>query len=136
MSSRSRRLRHWAACMLLLWLFGIGCGIAQACAGSHLQAATDGIGRGQTSAVGDCEQHHGEQGGLAQAHCRDFCDNASTSVPTVQPSLNGLFVLALMPAVINTVAPVPALSLARAGVLRPPDRPARPITLTYLRLAL
>jgi hypothetical protein len=118
--------------MLALWLFGIGCGIAQACVVAHLKPAPAAAEREATA--GGCE--HEDDGGLAQAQCRDFCAKASSSIPTLKPAPSDLLVAALPPSVITTVAPVPALVLVADALLRPPDRPARPIAITYGRLAL
>lgn len=136
MSRPRRHLRHWAASMLMLWLFGIGCGVAQACMLAHLQAAPPAIELTAAGTLDSCEHQHEDDGGLAQAQCRDFCDKASTSIPTLKSTLSGLLLAALMPTVVNTVAPAPALVIAAEGWPRPPDRPAAPITITYGRLAL
>ena len=101
-------LRRWAACVLLIWLFGLGTSIANACittgqvvpaaaTASHPVAAVDAHhdaashdhaladGSGLPSHRTDVPAHHGS---LSKANCQDFCDKATVSIPPLKSALD------------------------------------------------
>ncbi len=84
MFSDRRRLRRWAAQVLLVWLFGLAMGVANACAlGEPVHHRSDAA----TTALGDAAQkhHHGdEQGDAAKVNCLDFCEKSSIGAPQVK----------------------------------------------------
>lgn len=152
-----RQLRRWAALALLLWLFGVGTGIANACltagpaaagdafagrfvplAGSHHEAASHDDAR----ADGAVFASHGAEGqmhhrGPATKNCQDFCDKAAVSIPPLKSSLDDIQFHAVIATGVATVLPVPAFAPARSWVLPRRDGVlAPPISIAFLRLAL
>jgi hypothetical protein len=147
-----QQLRRWAFRVLLVWLFGLGLGVANAC----LAAAQFESGLGAMSPTApvsgatrvvmpeDCDHHvvaTGESQGVAdgtsaKSNCESFCERASVSLVPQKSMLGDLQAHALPAiALVSTLsAPVntPVLSweLRRDGV-----RP-QPIPITFLRLAL
>jgi hypothetical protein len=129
-----RHLRHWAARVLLLWLFGIGAGIANAC----LVPDTGGA-QHEISAPGVAEHHavpSGQTGAATQSNCGDFCDKASVSIPALKSALDPVHGQAILMSPVAVVLSVPALAPVpvqrhRRVALRPP-----PIHIAFLRLAL
>lgn len=150
-----RRLSRWAARVLLLWLFGIGAGFANACvatgvlpsAGQALDHRLAPHAHSKHGALAAGDVHHGSQdradasaGGMDQAaqtaNCQDFCDRSAISIPPLKSALdhadaNGLPSQA---EAMLFLAPNPELVLRwvprRDGDLAPP------ITIAFLRLAL
>lgn len=92
MFSDRRRLRRWAAQVLLVWLFGLAMGVANACAlGEPAHHRTD-----STAATGIQEHHHGgERGDAAKVNCLDFCEKSSTGAPKLKVVGDGLAALGL-----------------------------------------
>lgn len=124
------QLRRWAACVVMLCLFGLGSGVVNACLG-HGVAARDAAAVEQQDVVDvGCQS-------AASLNCHDFCEKSSMSVPQQKLSLDaGLaHAMPLHPAL--TAMPVPTraapmpLRPRGEGGLAPPA-----ITLTLLRLAL
>lgn len=87
MFSDRRRLRRWAAQVLLVWLFGLAMGVANACAlgeSAHHRSEAETV----TSLP---EHHHGdEQGDAAKVHCLDFCEKSSIGAPQLTVVDDGL----------------------------------------------
>lgn len=150
------QLRRWAARVLLVWLFGVAAGVANACLapawdGHHAQASVNvpavDSGHDEAEMPLGHEAHDGatsersgaaDHGGLpAKANCQDFCQKSTVSIPPVKSALDQFDAHALAPLAIATVLPVPAFQPEqfwlprRDGGLAPP-----PITIAFLRLAL
>lgn len=152
-----RQLRRWAARVLLVWLFGVAAGVANAC----LAPAFDDHGAqatvGMQAMDGDHDEalmlasldahgamvadHSGsaDHGGMpGKANCQDFCQKSTVSIPPVKSALDQHDAHALAPMAFASVVPVPAfqpelpwLPRRDGGLAAPP-----PITIAFLRLAL
>ena len=130
-----RRLRRWAAQVLLVWLFGLAMGMANACAlgeSAHHHA-------GVSAATGASEHHHGdEQGEPAKVNCLDFCDKSSIGAPQLKVVGDGLATLgfALPVSHILSVAGQALPALGRLAVDSPHLRGGPPPRIAFQRLAL
>lgn len=140
--------------MLLLWLFSVGVGVANACLGpipgtmgsltpahadlvAHEQPAAGGHAMGQdTSRAVAHGGSWGHEGSAFQSNCVDFCDKASLSIPPVKSALDDLQGQALRyPAVAVVHSAQAGLPVQLRGAFR--QRPsAPPIHIAFLRLAL
>jgi len=146
------QLRRWAARVLLLWLFGVGVGVANACVLAIGVGTAQGATFLQDSAhaapAASSGEHHGARAGMHEgagdresapgsSNCKDFCDKTGVSVPPQKSSLDGAHGHALPPAVIAVIRPIEPPSPV---ALRRPDRDRHsglpPITIAFLRLAL
>ena len=148
--------RRWAARVLLLWLFGIGAGIANACittgqvapvaaTGGHLVAEVDAHhnavthdhaqaeGSGLPPHRADAPAHHGS---LSKANCQDFCDKARVSIPPLKSALDDIQSHAVIAMTAVTVLPMPAFAPVQLWVPRRDGVQAPPISIAFLRLAL
>lgn len=136
--------------MLLLWLFGIGAGVAHACLAPGLEgpgdrsaepaaradALIDAAAPEAPAACHGAEHHH--EGVPGKTNCQDFCNKASVSIPPLKAALDavlGAALLSLSTAVIVPV-PVPALALVRACVTRRDGARLPPTPFASLRLTL
>lgn len=98
-----RRLRRWAAQVLLVWLFGIATGIAHACALRLGHQAVDH--RYEATAVAadhEAKPSHGhdESGAGEPANCLDFCEKSSVTAPSLKLKLDqgsDLHAIAVLP---------------------------------------
>ena len=147
------QLRRWAARVLLLWLFGIGTGVANACLGPSLadsgahptghssaSQATHGDTAVLPSAVHERPQADDlrrppPEGPFGKSNCQDFCEKSTVSIPPLKSALDNVH--ALLPGAVMVILPVPAFSPdelllpRRDGGLAPV-----PIRTAFLRLAL
>jgi hypothetical protein len=90
MFSDRRRLRRWAAQVLLVWLFGLAMGVANACAlGEQAYHRSDAATAVASDAV-QKHQHGDEQGDLAKVNCLDFCEKSSIGAPQLKVVGDGL----------------------------------------------
>jgi hypothetical protein len=93
MFSDRRRLRRWAAQVLLVWLFGLAVGMANACAlGEAAHHRSNAVTAAATDA-GQNHQHGHEQGDAAKVNCLDFCEKSSLAVPQLKAVGDGLATL-------------------------------------------
>lgn len=155
MFRRRRQLHRWAAGVLLVWLFGVAAGVANACLAASLAELGDPrsqatlsveAAHGQTEAP-QGERLHGShqtphEGALGHASspgqfgCQDYCDKSTVSIPPLKSAIDPALGHALpAPAVAMACrtqddAPDPRLMPRRDGGLAPP------ITIAFLRLAL
>lgn len=157
MFSNRRQLRRWAARVLLLWLFGVSVGVANACwagnagklGGLHLPlvAVADATQAEADLGLAECELHatanpqelEGAAGHLhsgSQTICHAYCDMSALSASPVKPSLD-ISPGPALPAPAYAFAltlpgetPVHLLKPRRDGGLAPP------ITIAFLRLTL
>lgn len=130
-----RRLRRWAASVLLAWVFGLAMGIANACALGESMAHTDPL---QSVAATVPEAHDHEGGEHESANCLDFCEKAS--VAALQVKVIGDVCAALgsaLPAsrALSVLAP-PEPATGRLGVDSPTLPSGPPLRIAFQRLAL
>ena len=135
MFSDRRRLRRWAAQVLLVWLFGLAMGVANAC------ALGDQVHHTATATVShDSPQHHhgSEQGDPAQVDCLDFCERSSIAAPQLKVAGDGLGTpgLALPPSGALSVPGLTEATVGRLVVDSPHLRGGPPPRIAYQRLAL
>ncbi len=124
------QLRRWAACVVMLCLFGLGSGIANACLGRGVATHDAAAVEPQDVVDADCRS-------AASLNCHDFCEKSSMSLPQQKLSLDAGLAHAMPLRPTLTAMPVPThapplpLRPYGEGGLAPPA-----ITLTLLRLAL
>ena len=138
MFSDRRRIRRWAAQVLLVWLFGLVMGLANACA---LGESAHHRNEAATTAASDAVQQHqhgNEQGDLAKVNCLDFCEKSSIGVPQSKVVSDGLAALGLALPVSHTLS-VAGQTEPTAGRLMvdSPTLPGGPLPrIAFQRLAL
>lgn len=118
--------------MLLVWLFGVFAGVANACI---LGGALD-HDAGPAVAPHSSSQTPGHDGGTAEEkNCLQFCDQSSGAVPSQAKALDQV-VLSAIPVGLAILAlpEAPALRLQRNAA--PPGNGAPPIPILFLRLTL
>ena len=138
-----KRIRHMAAQALLVWLFALGLGVANACLleAGPLDGNAVGAQNGHQhdhspahSPQAD-DKHSPSHGG--KSPCSKFCDEPSVGAQNIKHPLNPLDVVALgpIPSVSNRVQHNPP-----HDGLKPVDafrwRTAIPVSITFLRLTL
>lgn len=151
-----RQLRRWAARVLLLWLFGLGASIANACLTtgqtepvsatvSHLvatlEAHSDSASHDHAQAESgvlpshdaDAPAHHGS---FAKSNCQDFCGKVPTSISPLKSVQDDVQSHAVIEAAAVTVLPVPALAPVHFWLPRRDGVRDLPIPIATLRLAL
>jgi hypothetical protein len=79
--------------MLLVWLFGLAMGVANACALG--EAAHHRSDAATTAAVDAVQKHHHgyEQGDPTKVNCLDFCEKSSIGAPQLKVVGDGLAAL-------------------------------------------
>ena len=142
--------------MLLLWLFGIAAGVANACVtmdrvapaavatsgllavadahhdvAPHTHAGADDAGLPSQDADAPCHL-----ASLSKANCQDFCDKAAVSIPPVKSALDDVQSHAVIAVTAMTVVPMPAFAPVQLRVPRRDGVLAPPIPIAFLRLAL
>jgi hypothetical protein len=148
-----QQLRQWAARVLLLWLFGVGAGIANACittapaaaVTSHIAAVVD-VDReaaihdhAQPASFGlpgqstDATTHLGN---LSKANCQDFCDKATVSIPPLKSALDDIQSHSVIAMTAMPVLHIPALAPVKLRMPRRDGVQALPISIAFMRLAL
>ena len=154
MFRHQHQCRRWAARVLLLWLFGVGAGVANAClvavaaqpdslsaasfAGSHHDVAA--LYRAHDHGPSQRNEHAGHPGHSAppaSSSCQHYCDTAGISIPSQKSAFddghgNALFLLTTATAVVRD----PGFAPARQWVPRWDSVPAPPIQIAFMRLAL
>ena len=156
MFRQRQQLRRWAARVLLMWLFSVGAGAANACittgpvapvvaVASHLVAVADAHhnvvshdhvqadGASLPSQIDGLPTHLGK---LSKANCQDFCDKATVSIPPLKSSLDDVQSHAVIAMTAVTVLPMPAFAPVQLRVRRLDGVQAPPILIAFLRLAL
>ena len=104
MFSDRRRLRRWAAQVLLVWLFGLAMGVANACAlGEHAHHRPELATAAASDAV-QKHQHGNEQGDPAKVNCLEFCEKASIAAPQLKLVGDGLAALGFALPVSHTLS--------------------------------
>lgn len=131
-----RRLRRWAAQLLLAWLFGLAMGVVNACVISeptHDRSPSEQRAQHASSP-------HDDQAGRDAAHenCLDFCGKSSIGVPQLKVTDDSSTAATF--AVIASGYPVIAMAGERTRVafpVAPTDRHGSPpLRIAYGRLAL
>lgn len=154
MFRRPQQLRRWALRVLLVWLFGLGLGVANACL-----AAQQFAGGGETfhgkaevqaaefaAAPAGCEHHsvaapdqsrHDPGDSSPKSNCESFCERAGVTIPPQKSVLDNyqLHVLPLPMVAALTVPPSVDVSADVGAPRRDGARPL-PIPIAFLRLAL
>jgi hypothetical protein len=150
------QVRRWAARVLLLWLFGLGAGIAHACltpgptdvAAVAVASAAEALAAQHHAAAGHASHHEhlahmaqhdlaSHHGTIAKTNCQDFCSKATTSIPSLKSALDDVQAHALTATMFTTTAlPLPALAAMPLWVPRRDGVKALPIPIAFLRLAL
>ncbi|MBC7484508.1 MAG: hypothetical protein H7337_21980 [Rhizobacter sp.] len=144
--------RRWAARLLVLWLIGVGIGIANACLlvpGMVMSApspawrvmeamASQALGdqHGLSDQAADDPGALADPDSLAAPSCVDCCAKASASTPLLKSALDGLQCHAAVPTATATVLPFLAFAPLHMWVPRRDGVPALPIPIAFLRLAL
>jgi hypothetical protein len=150
-----QQLRRWAAGTLLVWLFGIATGVAQAClapspierggqqsdpatavGAEHAKAAAPASGIHQASHPVQHEGVVGHDGSLDKSNCQDFCEKSAIAIPPLKSALDKVQGHALPPVAVATLCPLPAAEPAQLSVPRRDGGLAPPIRLAFLRLTL
>ena len=149
-----RHLRRWAARMLVVWLFGIAAGVANACvsagsqtrpaawvdasmpahAGEAIAATANGSQGALNAASGHGDARH--DGAPVNANCQDFCGKTSISVPSASKSPFDAACVPCVPPPRNDVVAVTAWAQPIARLADPSRRAGPSITIAYLHLAL
>lgn len=150
-----QKIRRWAAGVLLIWLFGVAAGVANACLAPSLaalggqrseSAATAEAVHGSMAAAGG-ELHHGShqsqhegamglEAPFGKANCQDVCDKATVSIPPLKSVLDGTHGHELYLPAVAIACPAPAPSPVELVQPRQMVGLAPPITIAFLRLAL
>jgi hypothetical protein len=152
MFRQRQQLRRWAFRVLMVWLFGLGLGVANACLAaaqfepgpSATSLAVPAPGATQGLLPQSCDHHAAARGDSAsdaeeassKSNCESFCERTSLSIPPQKSVFGDLEPHALPPVVLASAqsaavnAPVLRWVPRRDGV-----RP-QPILITFLRLAL
>ena len=134
-----QQLRLWAARVLLVWVFAMGAGVANACLS---MVVTEPVRLPTAHGSQAADSHHGggeaPHGATDAANCVDFCDKASVSIPTQKPASDDVQAYPLICVVAATALPAPVLEPANASVPRRDGvrAPPIPISIAFLRLAL
>lgn len=153
-----QQLRRWAALTLLLWLFGFGASVANACFTTSpvsITAASSSLSLDAPVPVpphGQSLHEHLESNGLsllaqgdgaqsdldntAKVICQDFCGKATVSIPPLKSVPDDIQVHAAITMAAVTVLPVPAYVPVQFWVPRRDGVQAPPIPIAFLRLAL
>lgn len=154
MFHRPQQLRRWALRVLLVWLFGIGLGVANACLAAQqfaggdeaFQAVADAQAADDAAAPADCEHHsvavldqswHDQQDSSPKSNCESFCERAGVTIPPQKSVLDNYQFHALpLPMVAALVVPASVDVSAHVGVARRDGARPLPIPIAFLRLAL
>jgi len=146
MFGNRRQLRRWAVRVLLMWLFGVATGVANAClvqVSSDLgPAAIEHAGKAERAqhlagAQASANQHakDDDEAGAGKANCQDFCEKAAVSAPGLKSPFDS-FDVGPAPVFASMAMPAPtAVSLLQPAA-RFDGRGAPPILIAFRRLAL
>lgn len=147
-----QQLRRWALRVLLVWLFGLGLGVANACLAAKrfetglgaVSATVAASGAAQDVIPEGCNHHvvvsgvpQGDSHGTAtKSNCESFCERASVSIAPQKSMLGDLQAHVLPAIVLVSSQPVPVdAPVLRWVPCREGVRPRR-IPIAFLRLAL
>lgn len=138
MFSDRRRLRRWAAQVLLVWLFGLAMGVANACALGEPAHHRSDVATAPASDAVQKHEHGNEQGDLAKVNCLDFCEKSSIGAPQLKVVGDGLAALGFALPVSHTLSAAgPAEHSVDQLVVDSPNLPGGPPPrIAFQRLAL
>ncbi|MBT9597338.1 MAG: hypothetical protein IV094_15255 [Vitreoscilla sp.] len=152
MFRRHQQLRRWALRVLLVWLFGLGLGVANACV-----AAQQFAGGGDTiqrevelqatdfAAPAGCEHHlvaapsqspHDPDASSPKSNCESFCERAGVTMPPQKSVLDNYQFHFLPPSMAALTVPASIDVSADVGAPRRDGARPLPIPIVFLRLAL
>jgi hypothetical protein len=148
-----QQLRRWALRVLLVWLFALGLGVANACLAakqfgpgpSTASATAAASGAAQEDIPEGCDHHVVASSGVSQgdphgtaakSNCESFCERASVSIAPQKSMLDDLQAHALPAIALVSSLPLPADAPVLPWVPRRDGVRPRPIPITFLRLAL
>jgi hypothetical protein len=138
----------------MVWAFGIGLGVANACLASNqfegvrgaipamagLSSAADGgtlEGGEHHTAAGEPDRNQGDpQTRSGKSNCESFCERANVPIPPQKPMIADVHGDVLLPAVVTSIAPVPVPAQFRFLAPRRDSARPLPLPITFLRLAL
>lgn len=130
--SHRNQLRRWAARMLLVWLFGVVVGVANACV---LAPELEHASHPAVAEHNSSDSRHGPGDKAPGANCQAFCDLSSSAVPSQSVAVDQV-ALAAIAVGFATVA-VPVAQPLRLQRVTPAHRnSAPPIPIAFLHLAL
>ena len=136
MFSDRRRLRRWAAQVLLVWVFGLTMSVANACVLGESARHADGVDAAAKVAVSHPRGDANGDGG--RANCLDFCDKSSVGVPKLKvvddSHAAGGFAVPVS-GQIGAIKPA-EFGVHRLVVDASPPRGSLPARIAYQRLAL
>ena len=138
MFSDRRRLRRWAAQVLLVWVFGVAMGVANACALGEPAHHRSDAATTATSHAGQPHLHGDEHGDAAEVNCLDFCEKSSIAASQLKVVDDGFLALGMAPPVAGTLS-VACRNLHSVGrqVVDSPNLPGGPPPrIAFQRLAL
>lgn len=154
MFRRPQQLRRWALRVLLVWLFGIGLGVANACLAAQQFAGGDEASQVKAyvqaadyaAAPAGCEHHavpmpdqspHDQHDSSPKSNCESFCERAGVTIPP-QKSVVDTYQFQFLPPPMVAALIVPAFVDVSADVGTPRRDGAGPlpIPIAFLRLAL
>jgi hypothetical protein len=148
------QIRRWAARVLLLWLLGLGIGVAHAClapaaarsAGPQMASAVGQPSPSAPAVAAEASQfgaHHAQHeagqarpSSVVKSNCQDFCDKARVTIPPLKATPGDMPGLALPPAAVAVVLPAPVFQPVRLAVPGREGVATLPIALAFVRLAL
>jgi hypothetical protein len=135
MFSDRPHLRRWAAHVLLVWVFGLAMGIANACA---LGGSTHHPDTLQTMANGVSQGHAHQDGEQSKASCLDFCEKSSIGAPQLKVvgDSDTALAQALPVSSLLWVIETPESAVGRLVVDSPHLPGGPPLRIAFQRLAL
>ena len=146
MFGQRRRLRVVAAQVLLTWLFALGAGIVNACVlEPELRHPVTNASHDQHHSGSGSHHHDTHHSGghdrpsphANNAPCAKFCDEPSTGAQTLQPQIDPFHAIGLAAPPVNSLTLDATPPVGRAFAADHEQwRPAIPIRLAFLRLAL
>ena len=147
-------LRRWAARVLLVWLFGMGMNMANACLPSDRDEPV--VPADRLHAVSAHAHHYSEPpllhqaaeaqqselggegladpDGLARTNCQDFCDQAMATIPPLKSALDDAQALPVVDTSPVLYLPAQARTSPMRWVVHRAGEPARSIPIAFCRL--
>jgi hypothetical protein len=153
MFRRHQQLRRWALRVLLVWLFGLGLGVANAClaaqqfagGGDTFHGKAEALAADFAVAAAACEHsvaapdrsEHDPGERSPKSNCESFCERAGVTIPPQKSVLdNYQFHVLPLPVVAALTVPPSVDVSAGAGAPRRDGARPLPIPIAFLRLAL
>lgn len=146
-----QQLRRWALRVLMVWLLGLGLGVANACLATEQFSRVGGAPHKEAEAqVADiagapagCEYHSAAAADQAsydhnspKSNCESFCERAGVTIPPQKSAFDSYQSPVLPPPMAALTVPTPVDVSADVGVPRRDGARPLPIPIAFLRLAL